>query len=245
LDARTRARTPRGAIIALAVVLGAGVVLFARRERGAVATAPPIEADLGAPRSGAPEAGALTIPDLPQTPSSPVTRAAIEALAASADLRGAVSSENTGTPYGRLASAKLLQQAEESALHAHDLIAQSVSIARAAADSASLDPLQRDHMREDVKAATERTLMLAGKLRDMRLQAISTARRMIGFMEENAGAYEVQDGAVRFSHASDQVQFSHFQVNTTRVLAEEQLVRRETSDALAEQEQLLADSGIR
>lgn len=244
MEARPRAKPPRGAFIALAVVLGGVVVLFASRERAGV-TAPPIEADLVGQPSDRSEAPAPVILDLPQTPSSPVTRAAIEELVGSADLRGAVSSEYAGTPNGRLASANLLQQAEDSVTHAHQLIMQSVAVARAAADSASLDPLQRDQVREDVKAATDRTLMLADRLRDMRMQAISTARGMLVFMEENAGTYEVQDGAVRFAHASDQVQFSHFQVNTSRVLGEEQLVRRETADALAEQEQLLARSGIR
>jgi hypothetical protein len=244
LEARPGARPPRAALIALAVVLGAGVVLFAAREREI--SAPPIEADLVETLPDTADGPAVpAIPDLPETPSSPVTRAAIVELAASADLRAAVSSRNTGTPNGRLAATQLLQQAEESVIQVHDLIVQSVMVARAAADSALLDPVERDHIRGDVRAATDRTLMLAGKLKETRLQAITTARRMLAFMEENTGGYDVQDGTVRFSRASDQVQFSHFQVNTNRILQQEHLVRGETADALAEQEQLLARSGIR
>jgi hypothetical protein len=246
LEARPRARPPRGALITGAVVAGAGVLLFASRERGAELAAPRIEVDLveQLPVMSA-EPAPPAIPDLPQTPSSPLTRAAIAELAASADLRGAMSSENSSTPNGRLASAKLLQRAEDSMIHAHDLVVQSVSVARAAADSAPFDPVEHDQVRADVGAATDRTLMLAGRLRDTRLRAISAARRMLVFMEENAGAYEVRDGEVHFDQASEQVQFSHFQVNASRVLGQEWLVRSETVDALAEQEQLLARAGIR
>ena len=236
-------KPPRGALIALAVVLGAGVVLFARRERGADDAAPPIEADLVGQTRDAP-AEPAAIPDLPHTPSSAVTRQALETLLSSPDLRATVSSENAGSPSGRLESARLLQQADESVARMHELITQSVALARAAADSASLTPAERDQVREDVKAVTDRTLMLADRFRGIRLQAISTARGMIDFMEQNAGRYEVRDGAVYFTHPSDQVQFSHFQVNTNRVLGQENLVRGETADALAEQEQLLARAGI-
>lgn len=239
MQANPRARTPRGALTALAVSLAAGVVFFARRERGAEVTPPTIEAGVLLEQS--PDAPAPPIiPDLPQTPSSAVSRAALEQLAASADLRAAVSSNNTATANGRLASAQALRQAEQSAIHVHDLVVQSVSLARTAADSAPLDPRERDQAREDLEAMTDRTLMLAGRLRDTRLQAISTARRMILFMEENAGAYEVRDGGVHFSNPADQVQFSHFQVNTSRVLGQENLLRSETAGALAEQEQLVA-----
>jgi hypothetical protein len=244
LEVRPAGRPPRRALIALAVVLGAGVVFFAARGRGDLPVPSSAADRVESMPSGDPEPAAPVIPDLPQTPSSPLTRAAIDELTSSADLRSAMSSDSAGTPNGRLASASLLQQAEESALRVHDLVEQSVTVARMAADAAPLDPVEGDHIRADVKAATDRTLMLAGRLRDTRLQAISTARRMIVFMEENAGAYEIRDGAVRFTNASEQVQFSHFQVNTTRVLGEEKLVRNETVDALAEQEQLLARSGI-
>jgi hypothetical protein len=237
LAARAGGKPPRGALLALAVLLAAGVVFLARRERSAGVTARPIGADaaVGA-QAPTPPASAAAIPDLPRTPSSAVTRAAIEELAASPDLRAAVSSENTGTSNGRLLAATLLQHAEESVVRVHDLIVQSTTLAHAASDSGPV--------RDDVRAATDRTLMLAGRLRDSRLQAISTSRRMLSFMEENAGGYEVRDGAVRFTHVSDQVQFSHFQVSTARVLGEELLLRSETSDALAEQEQLLARGGI-
>jgi hypothetical protein len=247
LQARPRAGLPRGALVALAALLSVGVVFIVRRERGAAMTAPAVDAVMVAERSADtfPGAPSVTIPDLPDTPSAPITRAAIRELAASADLRGAVSSESAGTPNGRLASTILLQQAEESAIHVHDLIAKSIAVARAAASSASLDPRERQQVLEDVQVVTDRTLMLGGKLRETRLQAISTARRMIVFMEEKAGSYEVSDGEVRFTRASDQVQFSHFQVSASRALSQEQLVRRETADALAEQEQLLARAGIR
>lgn len=246
MGADRRAGPPRGALIALAVTLAAGAIFFARRLADPQVIAPTVEADrVPGPLRDAPAAPIATIPDLPQTPSSPVARAAIVALAASPDLRAAISSESTGTPNGRLESLRLLQRAEESVAHVHDLVVQSVTLARGAADSAPLDAAERDRVREDVAAATQRTLMLAGRLRDSRMQAIATARRMILFMEDHAGAFEFRDGAVRFTDASDQVQFSHFQVSTHRVLGQEQLVRGETAGALAEQEQLLARSGIR
>ena len=163
---------------------------------------------------------------------------------ATPDLRAVVSSENAGTPNGRLAASQLLQQAAGSVMRVHELVVQSVMRARLAADSAPLDSAQHLHLREDLLAATDRTLLLADRFRDIRLQAISTARGMLAFMEDNAGHYEVRDGAVRFAKASDQVQFSHFQVNTSRVLGQEHLVRGETTDALTEQEQLLARAGI-
>jgi hypothetical protein len=238
LAARPGGKPARGASIAFAVLLAAGVVFLRWRERSVGVTAPPIGAHtVIGPEEPTSSVPAAAIADLPRTPSSDITRAALEELAASVDLRAAVSSENAGTPNGRLVSATLLQHAEESEIRVHDLIVQSAMRARAAADSRPV--------RDDVRAVTDRTVMLAGRLRDTRLQAIATARHMLAFMEENAGAYEIRDGAVRFLHASDQVQFSHFQVSTTRVLGEELLVRDETTDALAEQEQLLARAGIR
>ena len=167
-------------------------------------------------------------------------QAASREIGSSIDLRAAVSSGNCGTPAGRAASLAMLSTAEASAHRAHELIVRGVGMLREAAYDAKLDPRARDELRQDVEAATERSLMLADRLRGVRLQAISTSRRLIAFMEENAGGFDVRDGFVRFANEGAQVQFNHFQVNTQRVLAQEQLVRRETADALAEQEALLA-----
>lgn len=235
MSAGQGARRARGTIVAVALLLGAGALFFAQRERGSEPAAVP----------GAPAAAAIPAPQSAATlaadaPLFPVTGSALDELASSVDLRPTVSSENCGTANGRAAAMATLQQAEDSTQHVYELIAESVTQARAAADNASLDAAGREALHEDVRNATDRTLMLSGRLRDARHQAITTARRLITFMDDNAGGFEVQDGAVRFSNQSAQVQFSHFQSNTTRVLGEELLVRKETVDALAEQDQLLA-----
>ena len=238
MSAAQGGKRARATIIAVAALCAAGALYFALPD-GHSEEAPPAAtpADAAVPASQ-PDAPATAV--VPEATMFPVTRSALAELAASPDLRTTVSSESCATANGRAAAAATLQAAENSAQHVHDLIEQSVAQVRSAADSAPLESVERDGLREDVRNATEHTLMLAGRLQGERLQAISAARRLLDFMEENAGSYEVQDGAVRFSNPSAQVQFSHFQVNTTRVLGQELLVRRETADALAEQEQLLA-----
>jgi hypothetical protein len=243
LSAGQGAKRARGAFIAVAVLCAAGALYIAwpgHRGENVVATTVPAAAGAASSEGGLPSTAGAG-----QAPLFPATRIALDELNASVDLRTAVSSESCATANGRAAATATLLQAENSAERVHELIAQSVSLARSAADGASLDVAGREALREDVTNATDRTLMLSNRLRDERLQAISMARHLIAFMEENAGHYEVQDGAVRFSNESAQVQFSHFQVNTTRVLGQELLVRRETADALAEQEQLLTRGQVR
>ena len=188
-------------------------------------------------------------PDASPVPPSatsvePAASAALQAAAseieASIDLRAAVSSENCSTAQGRAASLAMLSAAETSAERLHQLVVQSVGLLRESAPDAKLDARRHDELRLDVAAATGRTLMLADRLRDIRLQAISTARSLIAFMEENAGGFEVRDGFVSFARQGAQDQFNHFQVNTSRVLAQELQARNETADALVEQQALLA-----
>lgn len=237
---RSRAGAFRAAATAVGVLLIAFAAFMAWRDWGAGEDAgvqPPAPPTAAEAQAEEPPPG---VPPAPvDSPLLTVTRAAIVELDSSIDLLATVSSETCGSARGRAESGALLQQAETSALHVHDLIQQSVTLARASADSAVIDPRLRAELRDNVASATGRTLELAARLRDTRLQAIATARRLVLFMEQNAGGFEVQNDAVRFASRSAQVQFSHFQVNTARVLTQELLARNETAQALAEQQQLL------
>ncbi len=81
---------------------------------------------------------------------------------------------------------------------------------RESVEDSSLDARSRNALRQNVEAATERTLMLAERTRDIRLQAISTARSLLAFMEENAGGSKCAT-ASSASRPAAQNQYNHFQ----------------------------------
>ena len=224
-----------------ALTIGAGVVLVHQaRDPGVSApAAAPTDVPVSAPSAPAAPAPAIP-PEVSVESYSPVTRAALDEITASVDLLPILRPDATASANGRAATLGLLQGAEDSAQRAYELVQQSVAQARGAAASAKLDARAREQLTADVEAATSRTLILARQLHEVRIQAIATARSLVTFMEENAESYELRDGKVRFSTPASQDQFSHFQVNTERILGQEPLARNETLGALAEQEQLLA-----
>ena len=217
---------------------GGALLVYRLTGTGAQPPAAPAPATLDEDPSpaDAPIVDAAARPDA--SPSATIQAAARE-IAASVDLRDVIDTESCSSAEGRAASLATLAAAETAAARVHELVGQSVAQLRESVEDGRLDARARDALRQDVDSATERTLMLAGRTRDIRLQAISTARSLLVFMEENAGGFEVRDGFIRFSRPAAQDQFNHFQVNTARVLAQEVQARNEMADALVEQEALL------
>jgi hypothetical protein len=241
LKGEQRSRQVRGIWWLGAAALAGGGALLGYRLVGTGAHPPaaPAPATLAADASPAAAPVVDAAARLESLPSTAVQAASRE-IAASVDLREVIDSESCGSAEGRAASLATLASAETAAARVHELVVQSVAQVREAVDDSRLDARTRDALRQDVEAATERTLMLAGRTHDIRLQAISTARSLVAFMEENAGGFEVRDGFIRFSRPAAQDQFNHFQVNTARVLAQEMQARNEMAQALVEQEALLA-----
>jgi len=222
-------------------VLAGGGALLVYRLIGTAAHPPaaPAAATLDADASPA-DAPVVDAAGRLEAPPSAAIQAATREIAASVDLRDAIDTESCSSAEGRAASLATLAAAETAAARVHDLIVQSVAQVRESVEGSRLDARARDALRQDVEAATERTLMLAGRTRDIRLQAISTARSLVDFVEENTGGFEVRDGFIHFSRPAAQDQFNHFQVNTARVLAQEMQARNEMAQALVEQEALQA-----
>jgi hypothetical protein len=208
------------------------------RGMAALPTSPAVESPSERPNGSTPGN------DLLQSLRAPIDEAAgrdraLADLAAGIDLRALVAQPMIATPGGRTQSLQQLDRAEEVA-HARLANAKrSMDLIRSAAVAAQVDARVKSDFVSQFDQFAGKSLALSQKLHTIQLQAISIARGLIAFMDENQSGYEVQDDKATFGSQALLVQFSHYLTRTSQVLQREAVVQREAAEVLQRQERTL------
>ena len=163
----------------------------------------------------------------------------VDENAASVHIQGALKPAKLGTSAGRQALLVMLDRAAEIAELRQQVTERNLERVRAAAVAA---PVAQDATQDFLKAFDAHaavTLRAGDQLHSMELQSISTARKMVAFMEQNQSNYQLHDDALSFSSQGMQVQYMHYLTQVGQLLQRQTRARDLVMAAQQDQSRLV------